>query len=186
MAQSCTVKLPKDVRLGDVLDVIGILTGSKAEWEMLGGRWVEVDGIAGWPICKTENISDDYNVYGQEGCGFGHYVVHVRKNTFDKDHHVAFWNYETSGDYYLLMSGECSLFWNAINTELARFFGGEVDYNDCDDIEVDVRFDKPRVKNNPGDGQEWDDFQNDKYNVQPITDWQQYNADRIRTKDGKK
>jgi len=53
-----------------------------------------------------------------------------------------------------------------------------VDYNDCDDIEVDAKFDKPRVKNNPVDDQEWDDFQNDLYNLKAITDWNQYNRNR--------
>jgi len=90
MAQSCTVKLPKDVRLGDVLDVIGILTGSKAEWEMLSKRWIEVWNVVNWNVCKSENLVDDYNVYGQEGYGFGHYIVHVRENTLDKEHHIAF------------------------------------------------------------------------------------------------
>jgi len=53
---------------------------------------------------------------------------------------------------------------------LARFFGGTVDFNDCDDSEEDEVWERKRSNNSPTDGDEWQQFHEDLYAVKPITE----------------
>jgi hypothetical protein len=52
-------------------------------------------------------------------------------------------------------------------TELARFFGGKIDFSDCDGSGYDRAFDYPgcRLSNAPEDGEAWQTFENDLYNL---------------------
>jgi hypothetical protein len=51
------------------------------------------------------------------------------------------------------------------------FFGGKVDYNDCDSKGIDYRKrERPNSENCPSDGKAWDDFQRRIAAVKPLTD----------------
>ena len=58
-------------------------------------------------------------------------------------------------------------FWKAIGLGLIKFFGGKIDLNDCDEIDVD-KVARKRYRNNPEDGEEWDRFQRRILNLKPL------------------
>jgi hypothetical protein len=61
-------------------------------------------------------------------------------------------------------------FWCAIGKGLVKFFGGKIDYNDCDSKKVDFSK-KPfsdRI-NCPSDGKPWQAFQEKLWNLLPLT-----------------
>jgi hypothetical protein len=54
---------------------------------------------------------------------------------------------------------------------LVDFFGGEVDFNDCDATDVDYKMRrKSNKKNCPEDGRSWDAFQKRLFALQPLTE----------------
>ena len=58
----------------------------------------------------------------------------------------------------------------ALGKRLVDFFGGFVDYNDCDNSDSDYAVaEKTADECDPQDGQPWDDFQERMFNLKPIT-----------------
>lgn len=51
-------------------------------------------------------------------------------------------------------------FWQAVGKRLVDFFGGSVDFNDCDDIDVDYSKEPGSTDvNAPTSGEHWENFQ---------------------------
>ena len=70
-------------------------------------------------------------------------------------------------------------FWLAVMHRVVDFFGGTIDYQDCDDIEVDYTVPaKSLQENSPSDGEEWYVFQNRILEIKPITEkeWRSYDS----------
>ena len=59
----------------------------------------------------------------------------------------------------------------ALFCRLAQFFGGAVDFNDCDD-QYDRFYERPmrRPVNDPEDGLMWNQLQEDLFNLKPLTE----------------
>jgi hypothetical protein len=59
----------------------------------------------------------------------------------------------------------------AIGMRLVKFFGGSIDFQDCDSIQIDyIAGEKSNDENCPTDGREWDNLQKRILAIEPITD----------------
>src|ERR1039458_4914350 len=143
--------LPPYVEVRDVATAIGILLGEPHELAPLGQDVTH---------CKVENVtirSYGENTYLPECCR-----IHVGTREFM--YHFAF---STPGDPLhnrgwhgmILRSSSPNI---ALFVALANFFGGVVDFNDCDEADVDRRV-EPSESTwghdfTPTDGDEWDEI----------------------------
>ena len=85
-------------------------------------------------------------------------------------HHVMFHGEPGDGCHgkYRLLMPRSTPFWIAIGTKLIQFFGGEIDFNDCDSKGMDLKRKKPRKWNDPSNGKSWQDLQKDMWGLKPI------------------
>ena len=150
MSCDARIMLPGNVRLRDVTRVIGVAVGFRPIIRPLTatGIYVDVHGVTAEP---TTAGSPDF--------------LYIK---FDDRH--TYWSFEpdTNPGGRLLMP-RSTKFWCLVGHRLVDFFGGELDYNDCDDVEVDY---KRRAKSNrfncPTDGDDWNNFQRRIASVVPI------------------
>lgn len=153
MGVDCKIYLPDNVRIRDVAHVIAISAGLKPRWGGSGkAKWVEV------PV-EVRNTSypsmAEIAIYGD--------LVDGEKR------HFVYYHFECSKDGRQLMP-RSTAFWIAIAHKLVDFFGGTIDYNDCDDVDIDYSKDaNSRLVNAPEGNKEWDAFQERLFNVKPIT-----------------
>lgn len=158
MSVDTRIRLPEDVRISDVAEAMGILAGLKPEARPLSdGYWsvwvpgATARGHENIPQMATITLSGEM-VDGQK-------------------EHQAYYHYEMDAGEPAgrLVSVRCTPFWIAIGKALVDFFGGTVDYADCDDVKVNYRRKKPRKANNEADGKPWQDFQEAMFALKPIT-----------------
>ena len=148
MGVDTSIVLPGDVRVADAAKVIGILAGQEKRWEeTTGARWVEVEGVT----------VKSYDTDALVGCALIEFA----------DHHVM-WHFEVEHGKRLIMP-RSTPFWLAVGKALVDFFGGTVDYQDCDATDVDYEAHTPRLHNDPEDDGPWDAFQQALYDIQPLT-----------------
>ena len=149
MSIDINVYLPQDTRIRDVAEVVGILAGLEAKRQ-------PIDDKGSW-ACKVEGVITKGNADIPEMA------------TIQIPGLQAHLYYHFEGEHGLTLSiGGQSLHWQAIAREVANFFGGMVDLNDSDSIDIDFACHKPRARNNPSDGQEWQDFEQAKFDLKPI------------------
>lgn len=172
MGTSTHIFLSNDAQINDVIDVIGILIGQKKEEELFDtfrpskGSYCKVDKVVTWvPPADKKN---DYAVYPQTGSCPSMVNIIIPKNKIDKMDHNGSWFYEGDEPGTREIIGGCNEFWQKIGTELARFFGGWVDYNDCDAIEKDVEFPKPRKTNCTKRDEDFNTMRNDMLKLEAI------------------
>jgi hypothetical protein len=155
MGVDTLIRLPEDARLRDVGDVLGALAGLPvSKMELTGDAWyVRVKGVS---IRGYDTIPELAAI-----------SLHGAMVDGQEEHFVS-WHWEPEEGGRLLMP-RATAFWIAIGRGLVRFFGGEIVYNDCTGNEADFKCKKPRKRNNPQDGDEWQGFQEEKFEVKPIT-----------------
>lgn len=164
MGVDCCIYLPSDARLRDIATVMGIASGAVPEKHILDntdGAWschipkeaVEIQA----PDCEILVMCPNL-------------FIRIPTPDGEKNHHVMFHS-EASGTHglYNLLMPRSTPFWIAMGLKLVKFFGGWIDYNDCDSEGKDVEFKKPREWNDPEDNKEWADFQQDLMEVTPLT-----------------
>jgi len=110
----------------------------------------------------------DYAVYPMYTHSPTMVEIIIPKNKFDKQSHNGSWFYESEVDNTRFLMGGNNDFWRKIGTELARFFGGYVDYNDCDLVDKDVEFPKPRRTNNTHLDEDFDKMRDDLLKLKSI------------------
>jgi hypothetical protein len=165
MGVDTCIYLEGDVKVQDVAEVIGIFAGLKPyrydhddAWGNKDCWWTKVDGVevkAGIVSCAEIIITapeGETLVDGEES----HWVLYHFEPS-DKE------------SYMRLVMPRSTPFWIAVGKKLVKFFGGKMDYNDCDEKRVDYRAKKPRRVNCPQDGKEWEDFQTEMLNLKPVT-----------------
>jgi hypothetical protein len=150
MGTDCKITFPGDVRADDAAKVIGILLGCEKHWTESGNaRWVDVDnakvGHTSMPKCA------EITAEGPMGT--------VR----------ALWHFEFGEGASRGMLPTSRPTWIAIARRMVEFFGGKVDYQDTDAVEVNYSAKKPRKVNNPSDDKAWDDFHNELWQLKPLT-----------------
>jgi hypothetical protein len=161
MGCSCHIYLPTNVRIRDVADVVGILSGcEKTRTKGTGGsEWVEVKSV------KVKHADHDAVANIMVTLDVASPAVKARNG----DNQVmAFFSYECRG--WFLLSGGSNPYWKAIGLALVDFFGGTVDFNDCDETDVDYEMpSRTADENAPEDGDAWFDFQTRKFALSPLT-----------------
>lgn len=157
MGVDTRIMLSPTTRLKDVVDVLNILVGNPQDWQDHGkSGWVTTHGIkaepAGETLIECAKISGPSPIttplYGETGTLY------------------VLYHFETGTGHRLLMP-RCTAFWIAVGHGLVDLFGGYLDYNDCDSIDVD--YEQPSFWNvTPEDNEAWDDFQRAKASVEPL------------------
>ncbi len=146
MGVDCRIILPHNVRVDDVVKVIGIAAGFKPELiHETWGSYVKVAGV------KIENTS----------------VPSMCQINFDG--RFVYYHFEAENGKGRLLNPKSTDFWIAIGRRLVDFFGGELDYSDCDIDDVDyARKSKGNNLNCPSNGKPWMSFQNRLMEIKPI------------------
>jgi hypothetical protein len=152
MSVSCHVLLPARARINDVAQVMGILAGLKPRREI----YVTVSGAT---VDPSRCLAPMVEIILREPEG---------KALIDGAAvHTCYYHFEGRGGKRLLGMPSTD-FWTAIAKRLVDFFGGSVDYNDCDEVKID--YEKPtRRVIDAEDGLPWQRFETAKFNVTPLT-----------------
>lgn len=172
MGVDCKVYLPDNVKIDNVVEVMGIAAGlpckrfyHKSYNGKDTGYWgAHVEGASAKP-CQFIVTLADIELKGKMVDGLEEHTVNYH---FERD--------RTSGR---LLMPRSTAFWLAIAHRLVDFFGGHIDYQDCDDsyndYEVPAKSDE---LNSPDDGELWQNLQERIESVKPITqeELQHYNS----------
>jgi hypothetical protein len=158
MGTSCDIYLPNDVRVDDLITAIGFLLGAKREkWDFERGGYAY--------HCNFEEVTNQLGkkakyIFPESTYDLQFHIINIAPTSIDKEIHSGslFTNPCESHLGYILLIGGATKFWQMLGTELVKFFGGYVDYNDCDSIDKDVEFPKPRRINCHEENKEWDEF----------------------------
>lgn len=157
MGVDARIYLPANVRVDDVADVIGALLGRKPERQDFGGNssgWsTKVPGVSvettSIPEMAAINVNDCPVLNGRMA-------------------HICYHFEGRGGRRAILLRSYAQ--WIAMFKRLADFFGGTVDFSDCDDSEADyVVAHKSDAENHAEDNVEWYDLQARKLEVQSLT-----------------
>lgn len=156
MGVSTHIMLPNDVRIRDVANVIGILAGLPVETVYIkesNTPYAKVDGV------KFESSNS-----------FPEMVVIILKGKMidREEHHHIYYHFENAGEGVLL-NPPSTEFWIAIGTGLCKFFGGKIDYSDCDEGKWNKTFKKPRKSNSPERDEPWRKFEKAILDLKPLT-----------------
>lgn len=158
MGVDCKVYLSPATKFRDVADVIGILLGQPFREKKLpnsNGIFVEVDGVetkASEAVIECAEIS----IPSQDRWFFYHFEFSgLSYNEHDFQ----------PGRGLLLRSRSENI---ALGVALVKFFGGYVDFADCDESECDFAWpEQPDIRAN--DGEAWDAYHRRMLALKPIT-----------------
>lgn len=161
MGVNCHITLPDNVRIDDVAKVIGILVGCKAEYEKFdsgnGGSTV-VSGVQ----ARTTSMPE---------LAYITVTIPEGKPRLHPDGECRFsWFYHMESDTpgRCVSPGSYPLS-QAVGVRLVQFFGGSVDFSDCDDVDVDYKRPwKSWEENHPSDGEAWERFQQRLLALKPL------------------
>ncbi|KKN89755.1 hypothetical protein LCGC14_0236010 [marine sediment metagenome] len=166
MGVSTHITLPAQVRVGDVAKVIGACVGLKKKWHDLGRGHKSVD-VVGIKVLNT-SVHSMVRIVWQNGKGNSH----LKSGDL-------YYHFET-GDERSGRLLSCSSWapWIALGRRLVDFFGGSIDYNDCDSTDIDYQQRWKICLCLADDDEEWDDLQERIMKVKPITEAEILAADR--------
>lgn len=155
MGVDCKINLPDNVSIKNVASVIGAVCGCPAKKVPLNNTswYAEVSGVVVLPTAIVEMAR-----------------IQILRTTLDGvSGHEVFYHFECRCGR--LLSPKSTAFWIAVGRRLVEFFGGTMDYNDCDDLECDYRVPgKTGEDNSPQDGVPWHVFQQRILDIKPITE----------------
>jgi len=160
MGVDCKINLPDNVRVKDVAYLIGIASGLTPEWEPYERdpnlKFLRVKGVE----VKHTTIIEMAEIS----------VRSVGKLLVDgEDIHHLYYHFESSYGGRSL-GPRSTAYWIAVAHRLVDFFGGTIDYQDCDTVDVDYRRGKKSNRYNcPEDGKPWHSFYKRLSEVKPIT-----------------
>lgn len=153
MGVDLVITLPPHAAADEVADLMGIFLGKAAKLVPLSGGG---DAVS----CRVEGVSVTALGRGLEGS------LDIRVDGFGR---VAMYQLDSSsfGERYLIFrAGSEGV--EALALALVDWFGGRVDYNDCDGIDADHVARYPKWPFVPHDGEQWDRYQRDKAALKPI------------------
>ncbi len=151
MGVDTNIKLTPGTRARDVADVIGILLGCKKGIEPLGGNSTH---------CKVYGVELKPSTVA--GC------ADIFIKTEEDIEHNFFYHYEYGNDGSGGISPRAHPLAIALGVRLVKFFGGTVDYQDCDEEDSDFTA-PPPTWYNAEDGEPWNQLQDAMNNLVPIT-----------------
>ena len=163
MGVDVRIYLPDGVRIGEVAVVAGIAAGLKPTKAKFSDGWyVEVLGATASPAHIV---------------GMAEIVIVGDLVDGEKEHRI-FYHYEPYGGGRLLMA-RSTAFWIVVGKKLVAFFGGCVDFNDCDDEDRNYQVDPKYPDGLPVDGKDWKKFQERMLAVKAITQKELEAADKV-------
>lgn len=169
MGVDMRVYLPANVRVRNVAGVMGAYAGcpvSKDFFRCGGGGWsAHADGVE----VKSASLPEMVSIF-------------IRTPMVDGEtvHHCNYHFESEGGRIGRLMLPRSTAFWIALMTRVVDFFGGTIDYQDCDESECDYAVpEKTWQENSPSDGDEWYSFQNRVLAIVPITEDEWNAADKF-------
>jgi hypothetical protein len=169
MGVDCKIYLPYNVRLSEVAKVIGILAGQKIvekEDKAHNFKYFEVEGVSIEPCGKGLETCANIFVEGLTGAA-------ATARNDNGDNAFVMFHFEPSNptpETARLLMPRATAFWIAIGIGLVKFFGGEIDFNDCDSKETDFQVKvKSNLENCPEDGPSWAGLQNRIREITPLT-----------------
>ena len=176
MGVDANLYLPGNVRVRTLTDVVARLLDAPTEKKDLDskshpGAWYAhtPEDVVIFESLSVPSMIDvtikyiDPKITGQKAFGFGY--------------HFEFGGNDNGACRGLILrSHACNI---VLLKRLADFFGGFVDFQDCDSVDIDysVKFKKDKL-NCPQDGDEWQDLQERIMAVQPITQDELDDAER--------
>jgi hypothetical protein len=172
MSCNCIIKLPNDTRISDLLKVLGILNGlesHKENFQSGNGYSCRVDKVS-YGYAQNEH-KKEYLVYSEPTFEPEFFIIRLSNEiTLDGEWHElhCLLSAENITKGYIHLSGGANEYWKKIGTALIKFFGGTIDYNDCDSKSINKRYDKPRKSNCPNDGKAWDNFEDELLALKPL------------------
>ena len=158
MGVCCKIHLPAAARIIDVADVLAALCGAETIKMPLNDR------EGSWAAhAEARPIFSPYP-------GFPHWCnitwivqTNSKPYTFSIMYHFEFGPSGSRG-----IMPQSTPFWLAVACGLVDFFGGHVDYKDCDDNDCDYSRD-PQADIHAEDGEPWHNLQRRKLAVKPVT-----------------
>jgi uncharacterized glyoxalase superfamily protein PhnB len=173
MGVDCKVNLPANCSVSNVAKVIAAVCGGEKTKVMFGdhsgthcdqGWFAQVTGYEVTPTSVPE---------------MAQIILTMRTLDGERDHFVNY-HFEASRGEGRVMMPRSTAFWLAVMHRVVDFFGGRIDYQDCDDKYNDYEVPAGTwEENSPEDGEAWYDLQNRILALEPITveEWQQYDKD---------
>lgn len=179
MGVDVRIVLPCDTRVRDVATAIAILAGLEATWHV---HHEDNGNETGWVSIDKDLLSlNPTNIPEMASIVLNGKHKPVELVDGETSHSVNF-HFE-GGDNPLGIEGGRTMlppktpFWQAVGVKLVRFFGGAIDLDDSDGVDINMSCPRPRRTNSPEDGHEWDKFQQELFALKPLsktdlkTDW---------------
>jgi hypothetical protein len=171
MGVDCNIYLPGNVRVQDVAKVVAVLAGRKVVLEtMIGGGLSAM--VEGWRVEPT-SIPEMARIAVS-----GPLSDAAQKARSDAGGCYCYFHFECDGADGRLLSPRSTPFWIAVGRGLVNFFGGAVDYNDCDDGNANYkrlprnanykRLPRANSENCPTGGTAWETLQKRIAAVKPL------------------
>ena len=165
MGVDCKISLPQEARVSNVAEVIGILLGKKVtlntpanssqKYTSADVEGVKVTSAVGVVSCANIDIENTDQ-------GSRHFLYHfewTRGTSEDGEHNMG------HGRGLMPKSTARNI---AMGIGLVKFFGGQVDFNDCDDI--DCNFKRPKQRDITACNRKaWENFQKRIARLKPLT-----------------
>lgn len=170
MGVDCKINLPDNVRVKDVADLIGIASGLPVNWEPCSNdRDLKFLRVPGVEVRQTSCVTmPEISIRS-----LGKLLVD------GKDIHHVYYHLESSYGGRSL-GPPSTAYWIAVAHRLVDFFGGTIDYQDCDEVRIDYRrAKKTRNQNSPEDGKPWHNFYKRLSEVKPITQEEMQKLDQF-------
>lgn len=154
MGVDCTLSLPPAARVRDVATVVGRLVGLPAVKEQLTDAW----------YCKVPGVTVT-NTDSQPDCAW----IKWDDAPFEPPGGWLLYQFEGHGGSHVILLRSWA-HWIALFRAVADFFGGTVEYQDCDCHGADyTACARPLDEVAPEDGQPWGRFQARLYGLKPLT-----------------
>jgi hypothetical protein len=164
MGVNVKCEFPYGTRIRDVATVAAALLGHKPRHVAVPGSKSTFARVKGW---KFEGVTSDptlaYMVFDTTADNPAAKLI--RESDGDSYHLLYHFEGNTGQP---LISPKCTAAKIALCAGLVKFFGGTVDFNDCDDKRVNMRV-KAKADVRASDDPEWSLFQQRILAVQPIT-----------------
>lgn len=155
MGVDARITLPGFVSVVSVADVIGILVGNRKQFGTLPGghEYVEVEGVEVKGLPTLPGCAD----------------IIIKDETGEVSYYVLY-HFEWQHDGTRGLMPRSRPDWLAIGKGLVDFFGGQIDYSDSDDVDVDYKVPPRTELADLNDGEVFDRTQERLRDLQSLTD----------------
>lgn len=167
MGVDTSISLSPQATLREVADVIGILLGNKKTWTGFNKNadpesgYVKVDEVK---VAGAPNLPEcaDIDIYCPNA------APSAKTNGNDHRHFLYHFEFGDSGRRGLLPRAAAANI--AIGVALIKFFGGKIDYQDCDEVEINESYPAPNDIKHRSNDRCFDSIQRRMMALEPLTE----------------